>query len=260
MSLNMQVARLYGVTQDQLQTIYDNALREHRSRVFFLDASYMYNFHLDDFDTVRKFNILGRYYSLHLRELEYKIVLGQKINPIEYEQALEDNSKYCNEWHKCLERWYQDQTVTIADRTFKPIKIVRTLDRVVNEGMVQIANAICGLGTVSIFDWRVIGDGDIDSPSLADTTLSNEVDRINVNETPEGGSLSRDGTTIYSVGNHSKETETPNNGEFTECGIVSESSTTNDKMLDHSVFDDPIQHIQNVDSPGSTTVIYMCSG
>ena len=231
MSLNMQVAQLYGVTQDQLQTIYENALREHRSRVFFLDASYMYNFHLDDFDTVRKFNILGRY-----------------------------DVKANIEWHKCLERWYQDQTVTIADRTFKPIKIVRTLDRVVNEGMVQIANAICGLGTVSIFDWRVIGDGNIDSPSLADTTLLHEVDRINVNETPEGGSLSRDGTTIYSVGNHSKETETPDNGEFTECGMVSDSDTTKDKMLDHSVFDDPIQHTQNVDSPGSTTVIYMCSG
>jgi hypothetical protein len=231
MSLNMQVGQLYGVTQDQLQTIYDNALREYRTRVFFLDASYMYNFHLDDFDTVRKFNILGRY------DVRANI-----------------------EWHKCLERWYQDQTVTIADRTFKPIKIVRTLDRVVNEGMGQIANAICGLGTVSIFDWRVIGDGDIDEPSLADTTLENEVDRINVNETPEGGSLSKDGTTVYSVGNHSKETPTPDNGEFTECGMVSDSSTTNDKMLDHSVFDDPIQHIQNVDSPGSTTVIYMCSG
>ena len=231
MSLNMQVAQLYGVTQDQLQAIYDNALREHKTRVFFLDASYMYNFHLDDFDTVRKFNILGRY------DVRANI-----------------------EWHKCLERWYQDQTVTIADRTFKPIKIVRTLDRIVNEGMIQIANAICGLGTISSFDWRVIGDGDIDLPSLADTTLSNEVDRINVNETPEGGSLSRDGTTIYSVGNHSKETPTPENGEFTECGMVSDSSTTNDKMLDHSVFSDPIQHTQNVDSPGSTTVIYMCSG
>jgi len=231
MSLNMQVAQLYGVTQDQLQTIYENALREHRARVFFLDASYMYNFHLDDFNTVRKFNILGRY-----------------------------DVKANIEWHKCLERWYQDQTVTIADRTFKPIKIVRTLDRVVNEGMIQIANAICGLGTVSIFDWRVIGDGDIDEASLADTILSHEVDRINVNETPEGGSLSRDGTTVYSVGNHSKETETPDNGEFTECGMVSDSDTAKDKMLDHSVFDDPIQHIQNVDSPGSTTVIYMCSG
>src|SRR6186713_2247630 len=114
LSLNMQQlqpAELYGVTKNDLQEIYDNALREFKTRVFFLDASYLYTFHLDDFEYVRKFNILGRY------------------------------------------------------------------------------------------DVRGIGDGDIDEPSLADTDLEHRIDLINVNETPEGGSLSRHGTTIYSVGN-----------------------------------------------------------
>lgn len=236
MSLSMQQqelqpVQLYGVTQDQLQEIYDNALRQFKTRVFFLDASYLYTFHLDDFEYVRKFNILGRY------EPQANV-----------------------EWHRCLERWYQDQTVTIGGHTFKPIQISRSLDRVVNEGMEMIANFIVGNGTASAFDVRGIGDGDIDVPSLADTNLEHKIDLINVNETPEGGSLTRNGITIYSVGNHSKDIETPDNNEFTECGMFDDIVESRMRMFDHSVFDDPIEHTQGVDAPGSTTVVYMCSG
>ena len=233
LSLNMQLqpAQLYGVTKNELQEIYDNALREFKTRVFFLDASYLYTFHLDDFEYVRKFNILGRY--------------DVRANV---------------EWHKCLERWYQDQTVTIGGKTFKPIQISRTLDRVVNEGMEMLANFIIGSGTASAFNVRGIGDGDIDEPSLADTDLEHGIDYINVNETPEGGSLTRHGTTIYSVGNHSKEVETPDNNEFTECSMHDDLNASRRRIFDHSVFDDPVEHTQGVNAPGSTTVVYMCSG
>ena len=54
--------------------------------------SYLYTFHLDDFDYVRKFNILGRY----------------DINAV-------------LEWHEFLERWMNDQTVTLAGKTNKTI-------------------------------------------------------------------------------------------------------------------------------------------
>jgi len=233
LSLNMQLqpAQLYGVTKNELQEIYDNALREFKTRVFFLDASYLYTFHLDDFEYVRKFNILGRY------DVRANI-----------------------QWHKCLERWYQDQTVTIGGKSLKPIQISRSLDRVVNEGMEMLANFIVGNGTASAFDVRGIGDGDVDEPSLADLDLEHGIDYINVNETPEGGSLTRNGTTIYSVGNHSKETETPDNNEFTECSMHDDIVAARRRMFDHSVFDDPVEHTQGVDSPGSTTVVYMCSG
>lgn len=232
MYLNMQKlepVQLSGVTKDQIQAIYDEALREYKTRIFYLDASYLYTFHLDDFEHVKKFNKLARY---------------------------EPQSNIA--WHGYLERWYQDQTVTIGGHTFKPIKISRSLDRVVNAGMEMIAGCITGEES-SIFNFRALGDGTTPEVSLADEDMFNQVDIIDVTDAPEGGSLTRDGTTIYSVGNHAKSVPTPANSEFTESGMF-DSDTANKIMLDHSIFDDPIPHTQNADSPGSTTIIYMCSG
>lgn len=163
------------------------------------------------------------------------------------------------EWHRLLERWYQDQTVNINDRLIKPIKISRTFDRVTNEGMEMIASGVTSGTSNTSFVYRSIGDGVITAASPSDKILSNEVDRINVNTTAEGGSLSRDGSTIYSIGNHAKTVPTPANEEFTECGMHNTDLPSTDKMFDHSVFEDPIPHVQHADSPGSTTVIYMCS-
>ena len=226
----LEPVELYGVTKNQLQEIYDNALREYKTRVFFLDASYMYTFHLDDFENVRKFNILGRY------------------------------DKRANiEWHRCLERWYQDQTVTLGGKTFKPIKISRSLDRVVNDGMEMLAGCIVGEGD-AIFNFRGIGDGDISQVSLDAHDMTNAIDVIDVNNAPEGGSLTRDGTTVYSVGNHSKSVATPANNEFTQCAMYDDDNELTRTMFDLSIFPDPIPHTQNVDAPGSTTIVYMCSG
>jgi hypothetical protein len=261
MSINMQLeqVQLTGITKNDLQEIYDNALKEVRTRFFFIDASYLYTFHLDDFNNVRQFNLLGRYYSEKLKELNIKRSKHIPINQKEYEIVKQDNSRYCREWHRCLELWYDDKYVTLGDRRLKPIQISRTLDRVVNEGMEILAGSICGQGDAK-FDCRGIGDGDVDEATIADTSNSHDVDVINVNETAEGGSLSLDGTTVYSIGNHSKEVETPVDGIFTECAMYDNIAEPNRFILDHSIFDSPIEHEQNADSPGSTTVLYMCSG
>lgn len=234
MSLNMSTkqVQLYGITRDDIQEIFQKVVDENKPRhpkLIFLDANYLYTFHNDDFPDIRKLTLLTRY--------DHSLAI---------------------EWHRLLERWYQDQTVNINDRLIKPIKISRTFDRVTNEGMTMIARSITGQG-VGIFEYRSIGDGVISAASPGDKVLSNEVDRINVNEAPEGGSLSTDGSTIYSIGNHAKTTPTPANGQFTECGIHDTDNPATDKMLDHSVFPDPIPHTQHAMSPGSTTVIYMCS-
>ena len=184
MNMNTEQVQLLGITKDDIQTIFEKVIDENKPRypgLIFLDANYLYTFNNDDFVDVRKLNLLTRY--------DHTLAI---------------------EWHRLLERWYQDQTVHINDRLIKPIKISRTLDRVTNEGMEMIAGCVTGQDNAN-FEYRTIGDGVISAASPSDRTLSNEVDRINVNETPEGGSLSRDGSTIYSIGNHAKTVPAPAN-------------------------------------------------
>lgn len=227
---------LLGITRHDIQEIFEKTIAQfkQKTRIIFLDASYFYTFHLDDFEIVRKFCILGRY----------------DINAV-------------LEWHNCLERWCNDQTVSLCERPIKPIQIERSLDRVVNEGLEAIAASIVagsgGDDSGGTFPYRSIGDGTVPVVLPSDKTLANEVDRINVLTNKEGGSISRDGSTIYSVGNHSKSIPTPDGSGFTECGIQSNDKQSNDLMLDHSKFVTPIPHTQDADAPGSTTVIYMCS-
>ncbi len=231
MSITVGKVELVGITKNDIQEIFENAMKQYKTLpgLMYLDASYLYTFHPEDFTDVRKLTLLTRY-----------------------------DTSLAIEWHRLLERWYQDQTVHINGRLLKPIKISRTLDRVTNEGMQMLAQCVTG-GSGTNINYRSIGDGPVDFASPGDTILVNELDRIDVNNNPDGGSLSRDGSTIYSIGNHSVEVETPQNGEITECGMQDTEDPTTDILFDHSIFEDPIPHEQNADAPGSTTVIYMCS-
>ncbi len=232
MSINMQLQEL-GITKSDVQDILNQAAHNIQiPRLIFLGAAYLYTFDLDDFEIVRKHNILGRY-----------------------------NINANIEWHRCLERWLNDQTVTLADKAFSPIAISRNFYRITNEGMEMIAAAIIGSGSVLPFQFRSLGDGDVagDTPNPNTRVLSHEVDRIDVLNDPDGGSLSQNGSTVYSIGNHNKDIPTPDNEEFTECGMHDSEDPNTDKLLDYSIFEDPIPHVQSADAPGSTTVIYMCS-
>ena len=224
--------KLEGITRDEIQDIFTKTLKdfkESKTRIIYLDASYLYTFDLG----------FARYIK--------KLCLMIRSNPLG-----------AREWHRLLERWYNDQTVRMYGNgeQIKPIVIQRTFDRVVNEGMEFIAANIVGSDS-SDFPYRAIGEGVFTEVLPSDKILVDEIDRINVNQTPEGGSLSRDGSTIYSIGNHVKSIAS---ASLTECGMLSSASVLTDKMLDHSKFSTPITHVQNADSPGSTTVIYMCSG
>ena len=254
-----QEVELLGITRNDIQEIFTKTLRDFKqskTRVIYLDASYLYNFHLDEFPEVRKFNLLGRYYSEKLKALER--VPKQARNDLwkkDYKIAKTDNKKYLNEWHICLERWYADQTVILGGNKIKPIQIERSFDRMVNEGMKEIAEFLAGGGSGG-FVYRMIGDGDFEQPLPSDFILANEINRINVLDNPDGGSLSNDGSTVYSIGNHPKSVAST---DVTECGIADTDRVETDIMLDHSKFEDPVTHVQNADAIGSTTVIYMCS-
>lgn len=225
---------LSGITSNTIQEIVQRAIKESRTLpgILYLDASYLYCFENNDFPEVRKMTLLTRY--------DHSLAI---------------------EWHRLLERWYQDQTVHINDRLIKPIKISRTLDRVTNEGMQFLAECVTG-GEGTDLRFRSIGDGDVagDDPSPGAKILVHEVDRIDVTDNPDGGSLSRDGSTIYSIGNHAKEVPTPDNGVFTECGMHNTDSPATDILFDYSTFEDPVPHEQHANAPGSTTIVFMCSG
>ena len=219
----MQV-QISGITRDDIQKIIDDTVKF--NGVVFIDASYLYNFDPSDFQLVSKLSILPRY-----------------------------NAKNAVEWHRLLERWYQDQTVSINDREIKPIQISRTFDRVPNEALEATVGAWVGTEN-STFKFHALGSGVVTQALPSDTALVNQISRIDVTEDPNGGSVSRDGSTFYIIGNHPISIPT---ATITESGVFDSESTSNDIMLDHAVFDATITHVQNADVPGSTTIIYTCS-
>jgi len=225
----MQV-QLQGITRDDVQAIFEKTIAEHRQRLprwIYVDVSYLYNFHLDDFETIRKISHLTRY--------SLRAVL---------------------EWHQMLERWLSDQTVVLGCKEIKPIKISRSFDRVVNEAMEDVAKFFTGGGGTAPFKFHAIGSGVFTEVLPSDKVMVNQVSRIDVTTDPNGGTLTRDGSTIYNIGNHPKSIE---QGDMTELGAFNSESTSNDRMLDHSRFDTPIQHLINQDVVGGTIIVWQCS-
>ncbi len=221
--------QLYGITKDDIQKIFEDTIKKYKiiPRMMYVDVSYLYNFHLDDFEIIRKLNLLCRY-----------------------------SLRATIEWHKLLERWYCDQTVSLGCRNIKPIKIARSFDRVVTEAMEDVAKFFTGSGTIAPYKFGAIGSGVFAEVLPSDTALVNEVSRIDVTTDPNGGTMTRDGSTIYIIQNHPKSIE---QGDMTELGALNSLSTTNDRMLDHSKFIAPIQHQINQDVAGGTIVVWQCS-
>ena len=224
---------LYGLTIEDIQKILENTASNGRkvgNGLLFLDANYLYNFRVQDMTIVSKYNMLGRY-----------------------------DIRAVKEWHNACERWYNDQTVSlgfdIASTTnIKPIKIVRKFDRIVNEGLELVAKMLLG-ESGTLFKYHAIGEGDAEEALPSDTAMVDQISRIDVTKASDGGSLSRDGSTIYIVGMHPASL---GSASITETGVFNHSDPTKDLMLDHTVFPTPIVHDQFEDSAGSTTIIYMC--
>lgn len=224
-----------GISQDDIQRLFEEAVKPYAQKgkvsAIWLDATYAYTFAKDDVSYMAKLCKLGRY-----------------------------NFADVVEWHRLNERWFQDQTVR-DDRgmIFEPMKIVRSFDKIPNEGLVKMSRAYVGLGDDTSFNWHAWGKGvGLVRAFASDTIMSDEVERIDVFDTPAGGSLSLDGTTIYAVGNHT--IDMPGEGEnLTETGLFNVEDKTVDVMGDHSILPDGIPHTQGEDAPGSTTIIFPCS-
>ena len=163
--MTMQV-QLYGITKNDIQEMFYKVIEEKKAipRMIYVDCSYLYNFHLDDFEIVRKINHLTRY--------SLRSVL---------------------EWHQMLERWLSDQTVTLGCKQIKPIKIARSFDRVVTEMMEDVAKIATGTGSMAAYKYHAIGSGVFTEVMPSDKAMVNQVNRINVLTDPNGGTLTRDG-------------------------------------------------------------------
>lgn len=223
----MQV-QLYGITPDDIQRMFEETIQKYKRlpKWIYVDCSYLYNFDLRDFEIVRKFNLLCRY----------------DLNAV-------------IQWHKWLERWLCDQTVTIGGHQIKPIKISRSFDRIVTEAMEAIAKCVMGQ-EMKPFKYGAVGSGVFSEVLPSDKALVNEVSRIDVTADPNGGTLTRDGSTIYMIQNHPKSIA---QGDMTEIGAFDSADLTNDMMFDHSKFLNVITHQINQDVVGGTIVVWQCS-
>ena len=217
--------QILQLTIEDIQKVLDNTVTKIKGKVgtgiLFLDVSYLYSFDVCDMHYVSKLCNLGKY-----------------------------DVKYSKEWHMNLERWYNDQTVNLP---FKPQQVRRNFDRVVNEGLDLVASCLTG-GDGSVFQFHAIGEGEDPEALPNDFQLVDELSRIDLFNNADGGSLSREGSTLYFVGNHP---DSIASATITETGIFNARAPP-DIMLDHSVFDPGINHDQFENSAGSTTVIYMC--
>lgn len=242
---------LNGVTKEDIELIIKKALDDAsiKNRIIFVDGSYLYTWDKSDVHFVNKFTS--------------RIKLGE-IQVVEQGRKVWRNPRII-EWHKNLEKWLMGEYVDIYSKKIKPLNILRSIDRVPNECLEKVARSFTGQD-FNTMAFSAIGDGAIagTNPSPGDTALSNEVNRINVTLEDNGGALSSDGNTFYSVGAFSVDTPTSNNPGLSESGIFDKDkpptgSTIVDTMGDHSIFDDYIPHVSGQDAPGCTTFIYNCA-
>lgn len=242
---------LQGITYDDIQRILEKAVTEaypHRPTLLYLDVAYLYTFEPSD-----QFYV-GRFTEL-MKLAQYIDKEGIARNPLQIE------------WHRFLERWHSGEYVYLLEKPIKPIKIVRTVDRVVNEFMERIASAMAGLGDFAPMTFHAIGDGAEagSTPSPGDTALVSELDRIDVTQEVGGGGITVDGSTFMCVGNHDTFSTS---GDMTEMGMFDaelpgvgevDVPIIDDRMGDHSIFPDKVTHISGQDAPGGTIVVYQCS-
>lgn len=237
---------IHSITPQQIVDIVHKTLLEKRvqsSKVFALDLCYMYSFDLPDIPFIRK-------YTDQIRQ-EYNFTNDRKI---------------LRHWHSSLEEWLIGEPSTIFGKKIKPLQITSDVHRVTNEMLTLIARSFTGQD-FSTMAYCAVGDGaDAGSnPSPNDTDLQHEVDRINVIFESGGGALSIDGTTFYSVANFSKNMEPCT---ATESGIFDRDrpgegapdvNTIDDRMGEHSIFQDEVEHEKGANAIGVTTTIFFCA-
>jgi hypothetical protein len=250
-----QLLQLQGVTYEDIQRMFEQAVKEsypHKPSLIYLDVVYLYTFEPSDLPFIHKF-------TDRMRAAQYIDKKGVMRNPLQIE------------WHRILERWYAGDYAIIdpgtVGKAIKPIQIERTIDRVVNEFMERIASAMAGFGDFAPMKFNAIGDGAVagTAPSPGDTALVSELDRIDVTSQVGGGGLTVDGSTFMNVANFDRFSPS---GDMTECGIFDaelpgagedDVPIIDDRMGDHSIFPNAVDHTSGQNAAGDSVIVYQCS-
>src|SRR4029079_6875223 len=128
----------------------------------------------------------------------------------------------------------------VQGRYIKPLKIVRSFDRVPNEALEMFSSSLVGNDETTIFNFHMLGDGGLGTePTPADTKLIHEISRINVDSAPNGGGVTQDGTSYLIAANHPKSVQ---DLDASESGVADDEHDTHDRMLDHTIYKDPVPH------------------
>lgn len=163
-------------------------------------------------------------------------------------------------WHTKLKRLYDDQTVYLdgngSERqcvleSMSPVRVV--FDKVTNELLEDNADAIIGRTSMN-YRFISIGSSNI-TADINDKALYNEMNRVDA--IGSGGSAERNGSTVYW---NSFFPKTTISGDIYEIGVHNTNDPTNDKMALRSVLPtaDKVQHLNGVDSPNVSVVLYQC--
>ncbi len=141
---------------------------------------------------------------------------------------------------KKFDRFYNDQTVTIHDKPFEPIQVAISGNKIVNEGLIALAEFAIGKRTKR-FEYYAIGESD-QGVSVRDDKLYDHHSRLRISDA--GGTFIQRQSTIYYSLFFPK---TTNDCTVRETGIFDSSSESNDKMLLRTVLpeQDQMKHIKN---------------
>lgn len=143
-----------------------------------------------------------------------------------------------------LERVWNDQTTDI-----EPIEVVQGRNRIVNDGLVRVAELITGSSS-SLWTHLAVGNG-ISPVSMSDSFLQSEIERVALGtdgfQTPAGSVLRYGGFFSPSV----------NTSLISEAGVFDDP--TEGIMFFRTVYTTPINHVVNVDFFSVAHSIYQVS-
>lgn len=195
---------------------------EERSYVVRRDIGYGASFDLKDAELVKR-------YQARCNIQEYRI------------QSLFDK----------FDRFYDDHKPKIYGKPFEPIQMAKSGNKLVNEGLIALAEFQVGKRTKQ-FNYYVIGDDDT-TVSVTDDHLFGECARVHI-PTAGGTFIQRQSTIFYST----FFAKTIADCDVKETGIVDASTQATDKMLLRTVFplNQEIRHRKNFDTTFVAHIIF----